>query len=368
MQTTPLTAFNWRCRQWLLGMRFVRYVPYKGYGKLSMNLAFVHIESNQLTSRGPGMPRTNRGLAEVFGYPPELETAEAREARGGYICPFIGSRCVKKSQHRNHDPGIPFGACSVWHKGEADSEMQPYVVCPVRFTEQQRVFRDVQKLFSNEHVLQVQMIEELNLSEIGRIDQILVEVDPRDMSLHDFNILEIMACSTTGTGFVIEAFNKALRREPTTGRLSYGINYRQVLSRMAVQALSKIEACEQWGAHMVWAIQDTLYKYMSSSTMLDLPDFSVSILDGGNVENLPPLLLFVYRMEKSIEGKFSLVLSEVRGGTAAQFAEVMRPRRLPSRDSVVARLVAKIRAGESVPLSPATIVEIAKEIIDNEQE
>lgn len=311
-------------------------------------------------------PANIRGVAEIFGYPPALDSVAAKTARELYRCPFLGSRCLKQSQHRDHNSSIPFGVCSVWHKGKADIEAQPYVICPVRFTEQQRVYSDVQKLFSKRPDIEIRMVKELNLPGIGRIDQVLVEIDGADATLQDFNILEIMACSTTSTGYVIKSFNKALRREPVTEPLRYGINYRQVLSRMAIQALSKIEACEQWGAHMVWAVQDTLYNYMHNTTLLDLPLFSVSALDEPDAHNLPALLLFVYHMAVDAEGKFTLILSEVRGGTTAQFAQVMRPRQTPTLADVSSRLSAKIANGGSVPLTGAGLLEIAAELMEEE--
>ncbi|HEX8596905.1 MAG TPA: NotI family restriction endonuclease [Chloroflexia bacterium] len=312
--------------------------------------------------------KVSRGVSEVFGFPPELATEEALEARTNYRCPFIGSRCLKQSQHRDHDSSIPFGACSVWHKGEADAELKPYVICPTRFTEQQRVFSDVLKLFPDTPGTVIEMVKEVSLKGIGRIDQTLVQIDDDDGSPIEFNILEIMACSTTSTGYVIKSFNKALRGEPITERLNYGINYRQVLSRMAVQALSKIEACDQWGAHMVWAIQDTLYNYMHNTTMLDLPLVPLTALDQPDAYTLPALLLFIYSMERDPNGKFTLVLSEIRCGTGEQFAQIMRPRRTPPRDSIIDQLSAKIADGKSVPLTREGIVEIAAEIMEDAPE
>ena len=280
-------------------------------------------------------PASVKGVAEVFGYPPNLQTVEARTARAEYRCPFIGARCVKQSQHRDHDATIPFGACSVWHKGEHDMELKPYVICPVRFTQQQRVFSDVLKLFVERSDTSVEMVKEISLRGIGRIDQVLTQIDNTNGKVLDFNVLEIMACSTTSTGYVINSFNRALRGEPVVGPLRYGINYRQVLSRMAVQALSKIEACEQWGVHMVWAIQDVLYNYMSKTTLLDLPNIPLSALDGPTAHDLPALLLFIYRMVED-DGEFDLILSDPRGcvrailpGTEASANTAPRPHRRP---------------------------------------
>ncbi len=317
------------------------------------------------------MPRTAniRGVAEVFGYPPDAQSVEAQTVRSSYTCPFIGARCVKQSQHRDHDPAIPFGACSVWHKGEHDTDSKPYVICPVRFTQQGRVFSDVLKLFTNIPNASIEMVEELSLSEIGRIDQVLTQLNSADGSVIDFNVLEIMACSTTSTGYVISSFNSALRGEPAIGPLRYGINFRQVFSRLAIQALSKVEACEQWGVHMVWAIQDVLYDYITNTTMLDLQNIPLSALDNPSKHDLPALLLFIYKMvEGADHGQFQLVLEEIRGGTSEQFTQSMRPSRIPNRDRVTTRLQDKIRSGNSTPLTSQALAEIASELIESQPE
>lgn len=317
------------------------------------------------------MSRTTNitGVAEVFGYPPEAQSVEAQTVRSSYTCPFIGTRCVKQSQHRDHDPAIPFGACSVWHRSDHDVDSKPYVICPVRFTQQGRVFSDVLKLFANVPNTYIEMVEEVSLSEIGRIDQVLTQLDSTDGSVIDFSVLEIMACSTTSTGYVISSFNSALRGEPVAGPLRYGINFRQVFSRLAIQALSKVEACEQWGVHMVWAIQDVLYDYIANTTMLNLPTIPLSALDNPSEHELPALLLFIYKMvEDADKGQFQLVLFEIRGGTSEQFTQAMRPRRIPSRDRVTTRLQDKICSGHSVPLIPQALAEIASELIVSQPE
>ena len=78
-----------------------------------------------------GMEQLRRHeVAEVFGYPGRLGESETW---AGYQCPFLESICIKKSQHRILSEKIPFGACSVWHKGRAMVSMTPYIICPARF-------------------------------------------------------------------------------------------------------------------------------------------------------------------------------------------------------------------------------------------
>jgi hypothetical protein len=179
-----------------------------------------------------------RGVAEVFGVRPEYATDEEHIAWQTHICPFVGELCNKKSQHKDYDSSIPFGACSVWHRGDFDDVPQPYVVCPTRFLQSSRVLYDTQRLFSRRANTNLRIVREFSFDEIGRIDEVLAQVDDRTGDVIDFALLEIMACSTTSTGDVLKSFHTTLAGGTVTDRLIYGINYRQVLSRMVIQALS----------------------------------------------------------------------------------------------------------------------------------
>lgn len=151
-----------------------------------------------------------RGVAEIFGFPPEASSSEAKRAREEYRCPFLGATCPKRSQHRGFDPGIPLGACSVWHRGIGLEEPQPYVICPVRFLQEQRIFYDASSLLKVRDGEEIMVIPELVLA-LGRIDYVLVANEPTTQSINDFVILEAMACSTTTTGDVLQSFHDLLK-------------------------------------------------------------------------------------------------------------------------------------------------------------
>jgi len=62
-------------------------------------------------------------IVEIFGYPPDNDSAKAEECRAHYWCPFLDKRCTKGG----HDIDIPLGTCSV------ASRYGPVVTCPKRF-------------------------------------------------------------------------------------------------------------------------------------------------------------------------------------------------------------------------------------------
>ncbi len=307
-----------------------------------------------------------RGVAEVFGYVAHSSSPEAVEAVGEYRCPFLGSRCVKPSQHRGYDPNIPFGACSVWHRGKGILERQPYVICPIRFVQDRQIFLDASKLLESHENTEIVVVPEVGLA-IGRIDYIIARYGARARTVTDFLVLEVMACSTTSTGDILRSFHNVLQGRTTEKRLKYGINYRQVLSRMMVQVLAKAYACEKWGVPMVWAIQDVLFTYMRTTTRVDLERISVSTIDSSSTQM--PILFFVYGMGRDeSRQRFQLGLREIYGGTKESFARILEPQGLLESSAMVELIQEKIQTKRAaftldVPLADA-LAKVAPEIVE----
>jgi hypothetical protein len=69
------------------------------------------------------MRHTSFPIVEVFGFPPDNDSAEARTCRERYWCPFLDARCIKGG----HDIEIPLGTCGV------TSRYGPVITCPKRF-------------------------------------------------------------------------------------------------------------------------------------------------------------------------------------------------------------------------------------------
>lgn len=306
-----------------------------------------------------------RKVSEVFGYPSEASSPEALRVRREYECPFLGARCVKPSQHRDYDPNVPFGACSVWHRGTGVSEPHPYIICPIRFVQDRRIFLDASRLLNSQKGTEIIIVPEIALP-MGRIDYILSLYDVTRREVVDFIALEVMACSTTTTGDILRSFHDILQGRTTERRLRYGINFRQVVSRMMVQVLAKAYACEKWNKRMVWAIQDVLYRYMQITTKVELTSIPLATL-----ENPPPdmpVLFFIYGLEMNAEQeKFELRLKEAYGGTKESFAKILEPTELPETHRMLELIQQRIQTKESTftlytPLSEG-LAKVASEIV-----
>lgn len=221
----------------------------------------------------------------------------------------------------------------------------PHIICPIRFIQDMRVFLDASRVLKMRENTEIIVLPEVSLS-MGRIDYILALYDTTTKEIVDFLVLEVMACSTTMTGDILQSFHDILQGRKTEQRLKYGINFRQVVSRMMVQVLAKAYACEKWNKRMVWAIQDVLYRYMQTTTKIELRQMPLA-----TSENPPsdiPILFYVYGMEMDEkQERFQLKLKEIYGGTKENFAKILEPMKLPETDTLLELIQQKIQDRES---------------------
>lgn len=282
---------------------------------------------------------SRKEVAEIFGYPAYANDAEALQTRSRYLCPFQKEKsgtlrnCNKLSQHSLFDKfnqtGVPFGACSVWHKARNEKEYRPHIICPARFLQSHAIFNDAKLILRNwrssSHYI---VIREVNLA-LGRLDYVLVNYDTASAEIVDTCILEVMAVSTTTTGDIIRSMFERLGIQKAAKKTyKYGINYRQVVSRMLIQLVAKSHAADVWNARMVWAIQDVLYDYMQRSTKLELQDITMAGLENSQSDTF----FFVYKLAtNSTHQPYTLSLDKIKGGKLADMKKILEPKDIPSR-------------------------------------
>jgi len=225
-------------------------------------------------------------------------------------------RYSKKSTHRDIGK-LPFGVCSVWHKPAFAAKTLPHIICPERLAIREVIQRAEAVLPpAGERLL----LQRVRIAKLGTMDYVAVRFDKRTDSILDFCGIEVMAMSTTNTGKIIHAMKDALN-----GRLrsdyGFGINYRQVLSRMLVQLCAKGEAFSTWGKRSIWVIQDILYEYMEHKYDLRLPKGS---------KQADPILLMIYSLVEDGD-KLVLRFKEQRSGHPRHFSGLLFTMDIPTR-------------------------------------
>src|SRR3989304_7521225 len=137
---------------------------------------------------------------EIFTYPVESKTTEARKSVQKYYCRFLESKCDKQSRTIKY----PMGVCSVNHSGTKP------IICPHRFLENNLVFKNAcNAAFGDTN--NVLLFSEVKISNVGSFDFVLVKHKPISNKVDDFCIVEFQSDSTTGTGKLVQALKDFMK-------------------------------------------------------------------------------------------------------------------------------------------------------------
>ncbi len=148
-------------------------------------------ESDDASDREKVMSRAKQPLAEVFGYPPDNLTENARRFRENCLCPFnnIVPNCTKSRVDN------PLGVCSI----QADAN--PVIICPVRFRQGWRVASDAAKFFFPRSTRWTSLTEvrlaDKHGGSAGNIDVVLVSYDAQGR-VTGYGALEVQAVYISG--------------------------------------------------------------------------------------------------------------------------------------------------------------------------
>lgn len=194
-------------------------------------------------------------IAEVFGTSVYDNSAWAMDARSRRWCRFRSSPCTKVSKKN------PIGVCTLSLKDDAT------IVCPVRFLENSRVFRDAALLAFGENVETVVLPEYKLLSipgeengrekKIGKVDFMLGKMTGAKIS--DFAALEIQSVYTSGGG-VADAFEDFISSGKIGLEGSLGVDFRSsAQKRLVPQLRLKVPIFRRWGKKFFVAIDDTFF-------------------------------------------------------------------------------------------------------------
>ena len=235
-------------------------------------------------------------LAEVFGFPTNNKTPEAKRYRRLRLCPFNNKvpSCTKdKAQN-------PLGVCTIYDGDELA------ITCPVRFREDWTIAENASEFFFNKEAKWTSLTE-IRLNDkhgksAGNIDLVLVSYD-QDGKITDFGSLEIQGVYISGN--VRKPFEKFMRNpekttdfdwsdEPNYPHADYLSSSRK---RLVPQLLYKGGILHSWKKKMAVALHEGFF-----NTLPELPRVE---------EEKADVAWFVYSMKYHQKQKrFKLVLKE----------------------------------------------------------
>lgn len=198
---------------------------------------------------------SSSNLAEVFGFPINNRSTEAKATRERHWCPFTNSRCGKQSRLIDY----PFGVCSVQHGGDVRA------ICPRRFEERgalhgtPKVLEELARHYFGD-INNVVAFAEVGLPNIGTIDYVLVQHAPMQPVVTDFVTVEFQTDSTTGTGAIVRGLRDFVAGQDIRSQACrFGMNTYDTIKRFVTQLLNKGIVYEAWGAKCYWVIEEYIY-------------------------------------------------------------------------------------------------------------
>lgn len=276
-------------------------------------------------------------LAEVFGFPIDNKSPEARRNRKAKLCPFNNKvpNCTK-------DKALdPLGVCSIF-----DENGGATITCPIRFRENWMIAEDAASFFFDNNASWTSLTEvrlkDGNGQSAGNIDVVLVSYDECGKLL-DFGSLEVQAVYISGN--VRNPFAYYMENPEGRAKMTWeGPNYPRAdylsssRKRLAPQMLYKGGIFKEWKKKQAVALHKSFY-----ATLPALPEVSPQEADIAwflyDLELREQENRFVLNRFKTIYTAYEpalLQITKAPAGSIAEFIELLQAKlddRLNSPDA-----------------------------------
>lgn len=195
-------------------------------------------------------------LFEVFGFPPDNMTEQARRHRENKLCPFNNKvpDCTKDKAEN------PLGVCSIT---DGDSHT---ITCPVRFRQDWRIATEAAKFFGfppgTWTILQEVRLNDNNSRSAGNIDLVIISRDEHG-HITDFGSVEVQAVYISGN--VRQPFEHYMQDPEGRQRMNWTATQVRAdylsssRKRLMPQLIYKGGILKAWGKKQAVAIHRTFF-------------------------------------------------------------------------------------------------------------
>ncbi|ATZ60928.2 MAG: NotI family restriction endonuclease [Methanosarcinales archaeon Met12] len=241
--------------------------------------------------------------AEIFGYPVQNKSKEAKQVRKRHLCPFSNKdRCSKQSRLLTY----PMGICSTWWPNNS-----PIAICPKRLLQDKTIF-----INAANHVFgdtdNVLLFSEVKLKRIGTFDFVLVKHKPISDEIEDF----------------------MQDKDITKNSYAFGMNTYNTIKLSFIQMLNKGQVFEVWNKKIIWAVQKYVYKNMVGRFGLQ----------GMKLNKSDANLFFIYDIDYHPNpDKYQLTVEDIKSSTIEDLMKAFRGADLPKIDDFMKVLHQKLR-------------------------
>lgn len=267
-------------------------------------------------------------VGEILGEP----SNEMRDpVNADYQCPFLNSRCTKRSQRIEG----PFPVCTVWYGGgRSRVGARLMCLCPNRFYEIDLVKDIVEHCWPpGPRPENPRVAYEVKMARFGNVDMVVADIDEHTGKVKKFVSVELQAVDTTGS--YEPAYQGVLYNAPEVD-VSFSINWKNVRKRFISQMVDKGIYHHHWGTRIVAVLQTPLYENMRRAMEWEeLPP------DRGG--NTVIFMLYDYVPDPLRPGAYVLALDRVVGTSHSSLMTASLYQDVPSIDLFHERILANLR-------------------------
>lgn len=264
-------------------------------------------------------------VGEILG---RRATKGADPAARDFECPFIKSRCPKRSTQL---PTEPYPICTLWRRSEQepDPAKDLIFVCPKRFYAVDFLTEVIDHCWPGAKPANPHVAPEVKMAGFGNVDFVIADVKDNG-DIGQFLSVELQAIDITGSAF--KAYQALRAGEDLAKRPTYGFNWDNVYKRYVTQLIRKGYFHHHWKSKIVAVIPEQVYQYIT-----DRADFMRST----DVKNPNVNVIFMtYRLETdpSRPGEYHPKLVTVEGTSHSNLQSAMMYKDAPQRDAFTDRI------------------------------
>lgn len=271
-------------------------------------------------------------------------------AATSFECPFIHSRCPKRSTQL---PNEPYPVCTLWRKndGTADPVEDLIFVCPKRFYAVDFLKDVIEHCWPGEKPKNPQVAPEVKMAGFGNVDFVIADVQDNG-EVEQFLSVELQAIDITGSAF--PAYTALRAGEDLAKRPTYGLNWDNVYKRYVTQLIRKGYFHHHWKSKIVAVIPEQVYQYITGRA-----DF----IRSSDVKSAQVNIIFMtYRLEHDPDrpGEYRPRLVTVEGTSHSSLQNAILYKEAPQKEAFTAqikrslvravKLADLIKAGEIPPM------------------
>lgn len=252
----------------------------------------------------------------------------ANPAALAFECPFIKSRCPKRSTQLQEEP---YPVCTLWRR--SDNQLDPATdlifVCPKRFYAVDFLTEVIEHCWPGEKPKNPHVAPEVKMAGFGNVDFVIADVKA-DGEIDQFLSVELQAIDITGSAF--KAYQALRAGEDLESRPTYGFNWDNVYKRYVTQLIRKGYFHHHWKSKIVAVIPEQVYQYITARA-----DFMRS----SDVTNPNVNIIFMtYRLEAdpTRPGEYRPKLVTVEGTSHSNLQSAMMYKDAPQRDAFTDRI------------------------------